>query len=388
MQVQQGVSDSVTITGGATAANQTNGLQLTQIVDAGGEAVTVTGGKLDVNASFAPSGTQDVNLTKVGGSAIALGQALAAASLPVVLTAAQISTLTPLSTVAVTQSTSPWVVSLTSTTVTGTVAVTQSGTWNLNNISGTISLPTGAATLTEQQTQTTSLQLLDNAISGAGFNITQFAGVNNVTGSGTATGALRVELPTNGTGVVGLGTGTNSIGDVRSITTSIVPGTAATNLGKAEDTAHTTGDTGVFDLAVSNENLTAFGAASGDYTPYAVNRYGQLYVTARPPTRLSSNGTPIAATLTTAIAAPSAGNHLRVLRFHFSNAGATATVIGIRDGAAGTIYYETYLVQGAVVTLDLNTSGVLDLTTATRLDITMNGAGSVYYTVDYNTVAD
>ena len=30
--------------------------------------------------------------------------------------------------------------------VTGTVAATQSGTWNINNVSGTISLPTGAAT--------------------------------------------------------------------------------------------------------------------------------------------------------------------------------------------------------------------------------------------------
>lgn len=33
-----------------------------------------------------------------------------------------------------------------SITVDGTVAATQSGTWNINNISGTISLPTGAAT--------------------------------------------------------------------------------------------------------------------------------------------------------------------------------------------------------------------------------------------------
>lgn len=43
-----------------------------------------------------------------------------------------------------------------------TLAVTQSGTWNINNISGTISLPTGASTLAEQQTQTTSLQLIDD----------------------------------------------------------------------------------------------------------------------------------------------------------------------------------------------------------------------------------
>ena len=44
----------------------------------------------------------------------------------------------------------------------GTVAATQSGTWNVTNVSGTVSLPTGASTLSEQQTQTTALQLIDN----------------------------------------------------------------------------------------------------------------------------------------------------------------------------------------------------------------------------------
>lgn len=43
-------------TDAATSANQTDGSQKTQIVDAGGEAVTVTGGKLDVNASASLSG--------------------------------------------------------------------------------------------------------------------------------------------------------------------------------------------------------------------------------------------------------------------------------------------------------------------------------------------
>lgn len=43
-----------------------------------------------------------------------------------------------------------------------TGAVSQSGTWNVTNISGTVSLPTGASTLAEQQTQTTALQLIDN----------------------------------------------------------------------------------------------------------------------------------------------------------------------------------------------------------------------------------
>jgi hypothetical protein len=60
---------------------------------------------LPVTATFTPSGTQDVNLTKVGGASFALGQQLAAASLPVVLTAAQITTLTPPTSVIVTQGT-------------------------------------------------------------------------------------------------------------------------------------------------------------------------------------------------------------------------------------------------------------------------------------------
>lgn len=57
--------------GGATSDNQTNGSQKSQIVDAGGEAVTVTGGKLDVNASvdttgLATSAKQDDIITAIG----------------------------------------------------------------------------------------------------------------------------------------------------------------------------------------------------------------------------------------------------------------------------------------------------------------------------------
>lgn len=53
-------------------------------------------------------------------------------------------------------------------TVTGTVSATQSGTWNINNISGTISLPTGAATETTLASLLTSSQLIDDAIFTAG----------------------------------------------------------------------------------------------------------------------------------------------------------------------------------------------------------------------------
>jgi hypothetical protein len=51
-----------------------------------------------------------------------------------------------------------------SLTVDGTVAATQSGTWNITNISGSVSLPAGAATATNQATAIASLATLAGAI--------------------------------------------------------------------------------------------------------------------------------------------------------------------------------------------------------------------------------
>ena len=59
----------------------------------------------NLNATVVGTGTFAVQ-----ASITTLGQQVAAASVPVVLTAAQLSTLTPLTTVAVTQSTTPWIV--------------------------------------------------------------------------------------------------------------------------------------------------------------------------------------------------------------------------------------------------------------------------------------
>lgn len=48
--------------------------------------------------------------------------------------------------------------------VAGTVAATQSGTWNVTNVSGTVSLPTGAATETTLGSVKTSVELIDDAV--------------------------------------------------------------------------------------------------------------------------------------------------------------------------------------------------------------------------------
>lgn len=62
---------------------------------------------------------------------------------------------------------------------------------------------------------------------------------------------------------------------------SVVPGTSATNLGKAEDAPHSSGDTGVAVWGVRNDSLsTTFVGANGDYSPIALNSGGAVYVVA------------------------------------------------------------------------------------------------------------
>jgi hypothetical protein len=69
--------------------------------------------------------------------------------------------------------------------------------------------------------------------------------------------------------VVGaLPAGNNNIGDVD--VASIVPGTGATNLGKADSAVHTSGDVGVEALAVRNDGTSAL-ANDGEYSPLQMN---------------------------------------------------------------------------------------------------------------------
>lgn len=99
-----------------------------------------------------------------------------------------------------------------SITVDGTIAATQSGTWNVNNVSGTVSLPTGAATAANQSTEITSLQIMDDWDESDRAKVNPIVGQAGVQGgSGTVSAnTQRVVLATD----VGLPTGSNTIGTV------------------------------------------------------------------------------------------------------------------------------------------------------------------------------
>ena len=339
-----------------------------------------------VTASFSPSGTQDVNITQVGGNAVTTtvpvsGTVTATATnldirdltsvsdsvevkqatgtnLHTVVDSGTITTVSAVTAISnalpagtnnigdvdvasiaagdnnignVDIVTMPNVVigSGTITTITNPVAVTQSGTWDEVGIndsgnvittdgSGTAGTPAGGVLTIQGVTSMTPIQVGDNSSS----LTVDYA----TTGSGTATGALRVELPTNGTGVIAtvgavtaitnaLPAGTNNIGDVDVLSIAagnnnigdvdiasiasgdnnignvdIVSGTittvttvsTVTALGagttgpmKAEDVAHATGDQGFPAWGVRNDTTsqTTFGADL-DYCPMAVDLKG------------------------------------------------------------------------------------------------------------------
>ncbi len=242
--------------GDATAANQATG-----------------------NASL---GNIDSSTAAINTKTPALGQALAAASTPVVLTAAQITTLTPpaaitgFSTEATLASikdtagikkitdalpagaaiigkvgidqTTPGTTNKVSIGTDGTVAIgagsavighvihdsgsTTDVTGNVTVVQGTASNLKVASTLDAETTKVigtvnisaaqtvatvTTLGTVTNVVHVDDNSSTlsvDWNGTQPVTGSGTATGALRVELPTNGTGVVGLNAGSAIVGKV------------------------------------------------------------------------------------------------------------------------------------------------------------------------------
>lgn len=105
---------------GTVAISGTVPVSIAATVTISGTVTANAGTNLNTSSLALESGG---NLASINTKTPALGQALAAASVPVVLTADQISTLTPLA----------------------TVAATQSGSWTVG-ISGTVPLPTGAAT--------------------------------------------------------------------------------------------------------------------------------------------------------------------------------------------------------------------------------------------------
>jgi hypothetical protein len=187
-------------------------------------------------------------------------------------------------------------VSLTSTTITGTVAVTQSGTWDeigINDSGNSITVDNGGTFVVQENgAALTALQLIDDAVYAE-----DAASANG--DKGLMVLARRTGTPANTSGTDGdyeslqisagrlwasatidaaLPTGANTIGDVT------VSGNALTSLQLlddvvlTEDAAHSSGDKGVMALSVRRDANTSLVGADGDYAPLQVDATGSLKV--------------------------------------------------------------------------------------------------------------
>jgi hypothetical protein len=106
----------------------------------------------------------------------------------------------------------------------------------------------------------------------SGAQVTQptFSGTLAAVNNGAASaGTLRVTVANDSTGILA------SIG---TITTSITPGTSAGHLGKAEDAAHSSGDTGVMILTKRTDSAATSAGTDGDYATLNTDASGRLWV--------------------------------------------------------------------------------------------------------------
>jgi hypothetical protein len=178
----------------------------------------------------------------------------------------------------------------------------------------------------------------------------------------TTGGALRTSvmdsLPagTNAIGKLAANSGVD-IGDVD--ITSVVPGTAATNLGKAEDAAHTTGDTGVMMLGVRTDTVGALAGTSGDYNPIQLDGNGN--VTTAPQGCLNSLGDLVSEAISNTDGASTAftnfgatasiRNYVTAIHAFRTDAGTTPIYVDFRDGTAGSVLYRVVVPAGGGVVL-------------------------------------
>lgn len=209
-------------------------------------------------------------------------------------------------------------------------------------------LPTGAATSANQSTANTSLSSIDGKITE----------VN----TGNVTIGAALPAGTNAIGKLAANSDVD-IGDVD--VTSVTPGTTATSLGKAEDAAHSSGDTGVFALGVRNDAMATLTSSDGDYNPIATSKSGRLLVTPAPAETFVSGNASVAGTGDTSlVSAAGVGLKNYITNISVANTGSSATLITLKDGNAGSTLWYTIAPAGGGSNIDLEVPIVTSSNTA------------------------
>lgn len=189
--------------------------------------------------------------------------------------------------------------------VAATVAIDQTTPGNTNGVQVLTALPAGSNVIGHVISDTGSV----TSASQAGTWTVQPGNTANTTAwkvDGSAVtqpvSAAALPLPTGAATSAGLTTINSTLGspfqaggsiaNTSFAISSVIAGVGATSLGKAEDAAHASGDTGVFSLGVANEAQTVL-ASDGDYIGMGHDTKGNTFVIGTVASASTDSGNPV-----------------------------------------------------------------------------------------------
>lgn len=222
------------------------------------------------------------------------------------------------------------------------------------------------------------VRIRDNAGNERGLNI-------GASGDASVTVVSALPAGTNAIGKLAANSGVD-IGDVDVV--SVIPGTGATNLGKAEDAAHSSGDTGVYLLGVRDDAPAAHSGTDGDYESLHVSAEGGLWTKPMPSDYEVANNSKLVKKYYTSAGAvtdgiiwsPAAGTRWHVVNL-IINISAAATITLEDDLAAGdSAVMKFELAANSGVVVPFGAHPLASGEDAADLLITTT-AGNVYVTV-------
>lgn len=215
-------------------------------------------------------------------------------------------------------------------TVDGTVNAAQSGTWNVTNVSGTVSLPTGAATAAKQPALGTA--------GAASADVITVQGVASMT-------PVQVDHTKIGGNTVSTGNGTAGTGTQR-VTISSDNTAFPVNATSTGDVAHDGVDSGnPVKQGFQAKTSLPTAVADADRVNGIADKFGrQVVLTNAIRDIVGSQNTTITSSTseTTIVTAGGAGVFIDLTHLAITNKSATGTLVTLKDSTAGTtrgVYY-------------------------------------------------
>lgn len=160
----------------------------------------------------------------------------------------------------------------------------------------------------------------------------------------------------------------------------VIPGTGATFLGKAEDSPHVSGDTGVAAWGVRRDALdTVQTSNTGDYGAFIVDSLGRQitspYSSAN--SYVYGNASVTNTTSTSLIAAPAGPLRNYISDICISNTGATTVMVTLQNGSGGPTIWNTIAVAGGVSNISLQVP--IRTSAATALFFAADGSSTTVF---------